>query len=205
MSHLPWSIHLITKAPELDVMRILIAVGFSQIAVVGAFFEITVFQNIFGVLRSAGSEVDSHHDIAAGFFGPVSKFVQAKLVCLNDTPGKLRFRRPLVLRTYTVLPVITGDKISTRITDDRYLKLSDEGQRILAQALLIGKCASLLIDSFINSTSQVFDKGTKDSFVNFSGQKVFVNDNLCFFHILKFSFQIMFSYDFDFNRREKKT
>ena len=188
MPHLPWPIHLITKAPELDVMRLFIAVGLSQIAVVGSLFKIAVFQNIFGVLRSAGSEVDSHHDVTAGFFGPVSKLVQAKLVCLNDAPGKLRFCRPLVLWPYTVFPVITGNKISTRITDDRYLKLSDESQRILAQALFIGKCASLLINSFINGTAEVFDKGTEDSFVNFSGQKVFVNDNLCFFHILKFSF-----------------
>ena len=76
----------------------------------------------------------------------------------------------------------TGDKVSARVTDDRYLKLFDKIQGIFSEALLVGESTSFLIDALVNGASQVLDKGTEDSFVNFSGKKIFVNDNLCFFH-----------------------
>ena len=182
MSHLPRSVHLVAEAPEFDVVWIFVTVGFSQITVVGAALEVAVLQHIFGILRSAGSEVNGHHNITAGFFRPVRKLIQTEFVCLNHAPGKIRFCRPFVFRTYAVFPVITRDKVSARVTDDRYLKLFDKIQGIFSEALLVGESTSFLIDAFVNGASQVLDKGTEDSFVNFSGEKIFVNDNLCFFH-----------------------
>ena len=78
--------------------------------------------------------------------------------------------------------MIARDKVSARIADNWHLKLFDEIQCILSETLFIGEGASFLINALINSASQMFDKGTEDSFVNFSGEKIFVNDNLCFFH-----------------------
>ena len=182
MSHLPRSVHLIAEAPEFDVVWIFVTVGFSQITVVGAALEVAVLQHIFCIFRSAGSEIDGHHDVTAGFFRPVRKLIQTEFVCLNHAPGKIRFCRPFVFRTYAVFPVIARDKVSARVTDDRYLKLFDKIQGIFSEALLVGESTSFLIDAFVNGASQVLDKGTEDSFVNFSGKKIFVNDNLCFFH-----------------------
>ena len=83
---------------------------------------------------------------------------------------------------YAVFPVKTRDKVSARVTDDRYLKLFDKIQGIFSETLLVGESTSFLIDAFVNGASQVLDKRTEDSFVNFSGKKIFVDDNLCFFH-----------------------
>ena len=68
MSHLPRTVHFITKAPYLDVVRIFVTMLFSQITVVSAAFKVTVFQKILGIFRSAGSQIDSHHDITSCFF-----------------------------------------------------------------------------------------------------------------------------------------
>ena len=75
MTHLPRSVHFISQTPYFDIVRIFVTVFFSQITVISAAFEVTVFQKILGILRSAGSKIDSHHDIASCFFGPVSEFI----------------------------------------------------------------------------------------------------------------------------------
>ena len=165
-----------------DVVWIFVCLGFSLITVVGAALDVAVLQHIFCVFRSAGSEIDGHHNVTAGFFRPVSKLIQTEFVCLNHAPGKIWFCRPFVFRTYAVFPVIARDKVSARIADNWYLKLFDEIQCILSETLFIGEGASFLINALINSASQMFEKGTEDSFVNYSGEKIFVNDNLCFFN-----------------------
>ena len=75
VAHLPGAVHLITKAPELNVMRLLIAVFSSQVAVISAFLKVAVFQYIFGVLRPSGSKIHSHHHLGARFLCPVRKLI----------------------------------------------------------------------------------------------------------------------------------
>ena len=68
MAHLPRTIHFISQTPYFDIVRIFVTVFFSQITVVSAAFEVTVFQKILGIFRSTGSQIDSHHDVASCFF-----------------------------------------------------------------------------------------------------------------------------------------
>ena len=68
MSHLPRTIHFISQTPYFDIVRIFVTVSFSQITVVSTAFEVTVFQKILGIFRSAGSQIDSHHDVTSCFF-----------------------------------------------------------------------------------------------------------------------------------------
>ena len=67
MADLPGAVHLVAKAPQPHIVRILIPVTGAHIAVIGARRQVAVFQNIFGVLCAARAEVDRHHNIAAGF------------------------------------------------------------------------------------------------------------------------------------------
>ena len=48
-----------------------------------------------------------------------------------------------------------------------------------------------------NGASQVLDKGTEDSFVNFSGEKIFVNDNLAFSYLKILLLKEMFRFRHD--------
>ena len=163
-------------------MRVFIAVSLTEITVIGTTLKVTVFQKIFRILRSSCSQVYCHHHIAAGFSGPVHKLIESKLVCLDDTPGQLRSGRTLSFRSDAVLPTESGYKISARITNDRYLKLPYQFQSILPESLLIRKGAAFLINPLINRTSEMFYKGTIDPFVCFSGEEIFVHDDLRFFH-----------------------
>ena len=163
-------------------MRLFIAVSLTEITVIGTSLKVTVFQKIFRILRSSCSQVYCHHHIAAGFSGPVHKLIESKLVCLDDTPGQLRSGRTLSFRPDTILPTESGYKISARITNDRYLKLPYQFQSILPKSLLIRKGAAFLINPLINRTSEMFYKGTIDPFVCFSGEEIFVHDDLRFFH-----------------------
>ena len=163
-------------------MRLFIAVSLTEITVIGTTLKVTVFQKIFRILRSSCSQVYCHHHIAAGFSGPVHKLIESKLVCLDDPPGQLRSGRTLSFRPDAVLPTESGYKISARITNDRYLKLPYQLQSILPKSLLIRKRAAFLINPLINRTSEMFYKGTIDPFVCFSGEEIFVHDDLRFFH-----------------------
>ena len=155
---------------------------FTEITVISTTLEVTVFQKILRIFRASCSQVYCHHHIAACFSGPVHKFIQTKLVCLDHTPGQLRSGRTLSFRPDTVLPAESGYKISARITNDRYLKLPYQFQSILPESLLIRKGAAFLINPLINRTSEMFYKGTIDPFVCFSGEEIFVHDDLRFFH-----------------------
>ena len=53
--HLPGAVHLISQAPELDIMRFFIAVLLSQVTVIGAARKVAVFQKISGFFRTAGA------------------------------------------------------------------------------------------------------------------------------------------------------
>ena len=163
-------------------MRLFIAVSLTEITVIGTTLKVTVFQKIFRILRSSCSQVYCHHHIAAGFSGPVHKLIESKLVCLDDTPGQLRSGRTLSFRPDTILPTESGYKISARITNDRYLKLPYQFQSIFTKALLVRQRAALLIDSFINSTSQLFNKRTENPLIHLAGEEIFIDDDLCFFH-----------------------
>ena len=163
-------------------MRLFIAVSLTEITVIGTALKVTIFQKIFRILRSSCSQVHRHHHIAAGFSGPVHKLIESKLVCLDDTPGQFRSGRTLSFRPDTILPTESGYKIPTRITNDRYLKFSYQFQSILPESLLIRKGTAFLINALINRTSEMFYKGTINPFVCFSGEEIFVHDDLRFFH-----------------------
>ena len=154
----------------------------TEITVIGATLKVTVFQKIFRILRSSCSQVYCHHHIAAGFSGPVHKLIETKLIGLDHAPGQLRSGRTLSFQPDTILPAESGYKISARITNDRYLKLPYQLQSILPESLLIRKRATFLINPLINRTSEMFYKGTEDPFICFSGEEIFVHDDLRFFH-----------------------
>ncbi len=155
---------------------------FTEITVISTTLEVTVFQKILRIFRASCSQVHCHHHITACFSGPVHKFIQTKLVCLDHAPGKLRSGRTLIFWSNAVLPAESGYKISARITDDGYLKFSYQFQSILTESLLVRNRTAFLINALINRTSKMFNKGAEDPFVCFSGEKIFVHDDLCFFH-----------------------
>ena len=93
VSHLPWTIHFISQAPGLNVVRLCMAVGLTHVAVIGTALKITVFQKVSGFLRSSCSKIHCHHNICVCFLRPVHKLVQAKVIVLDHTPGKFRSGR----------------------------------------------------------------------------------------------------------------
>ena len=81
----------------------------------------------------------------------------------------------------TVFPVKVRYKVSARITYDRHVQLFYQINDILTESVSIGKWMSWLINSIVYSSSQMFNKGTINSFVDLGNGKCFVHYHFCLF------------------------
>ena len=73
-------------------------------------------------------------------------------------------------------------EIAARIAHNRYLQLFYQFQSIFSEALFVGGGKPFLVDTTVNGTSQMFNKGTIYSLINTACQEILINDNFCFFH-----------------------
>ena len=61
MTKLPVAIHLITQAPELDIVGISGSILGAQVSIQAACGTVAVFHPVTGFFRGAGTQVNCHH------------------------------------------------------------------------------------------------------------------------------------------------
>ena len=174
VSNLPRTIHLISQAPGLYAEWFFKSVLSSHISIISICFAVTVFHKISGILRTARSEIYRHNHICICAFCPLLKLIDSDFIGLNHFPRKLHFLRTFCLVTDTVFPVISGNKIASRITHSRNIKFIDQIKNILTEPHIIRRLMSGLINPSVNRTSEMFNKRTIDSFVYFTDNKLFI-------------------------------
>ena len=138
---LPRAVHFIAEAPELDTVRRVVAVFAALVSPVGVRAAVAVFQQLDGILRRAGAEIDGQHWLNAGTLTPAQELVRADLVRLDRAPGHVGPDRAAVFRVDTVFPVIAGDEVAARIADLRDMQGSDECFHVGTEAKAVARHA----------------------------------------------------------------
>ena len=174
MARLPGAVHLIAQAPHFDVVGILHAVGDPQVAILGAGRMVAVLQQIASRINTPGTQVHCHHHVRVGLFSPRGKLIDAHQVGFGAAPSKLQPPGTLCHRPYAVLPVKIGHKVSARIPHNGHTDLANQIQHILAEPFLIRRGMSRLVNTAVNSPSQMFQKRAVNPLVHPADLKILV-------------------------------
>ena len=163
---LPRPVHLITKAPQAEVIRLAAAMLNAHIAERGAAGVVAVLGEITCLLRRAGTEVHGDHRLDAGFFAPARKLINAKLVGLFTYPGVVEAHRAIFLRADAVAPVKAGDIIAAGVAHRGDVQPFDEIDHVLTKPVLIRERVLRLIDAGVDRAAQMFNERAKQARVD---------------------------------------
>ena len=172
MSDLPGAIHLISQIPQPDIVRLLITILNPQITPVSAGRKIAVLHQIPGGVRSPGSQIYRHHHIRACPAAPFTEFIRAHLVVFHGKPGEFRTLRPFILRPDSVLPIVSGNKITARITYNRHLQFPGQFNDIPAESAVVCKRMAGIINASVNRSADMLDERSVNPLVNFPDLKI---------------------------------
>src|SRR5262249_15641212 len=106
MAQLPRTVHFISKAPVLDLVRFLESVLSAQIAPAGSTFHIAVFYEVGCPFRSAGSKINCQQRFGPDGTAPGKELIGPELVRFNRIGGQIQYAWPVLFGTYTVKPVV---------------------------------------------------------------------------------------------------
>src|ERR1041384_7125199 len=98
---------------------------------------IAILYKVRGGLDSSSAHIDTQHWRSLDGCTEFHKFIRAKLIGFNRLPGEFTPARALILEPNPIQPVITTEKVATRITDDGVGLLAQRFQYVSAKAALI--------------------------------------------------------------------
>ena len=139
MPHLPRTVHLVAHAPILHAVRLLVTVRPAQLAPLRAFLKIAILNVGHRHFRRAGAEIKTQQRLGVDQFAPLEKFVRAELIGFDGIPGAFQDGRSLVLWPDAIEPVVTGDEIAARITNDRDAEFFDLCEDVLTKSIFVGE------------------------------------------------------------------
>src|SRR5690242_19045469 len=177
VSDLPRPIHFVAQTPVLHVVRLLVAMLAAKIAPLGAARIIAVLDQGDRHLGGAGSEVHAEEGLGSDLLCPSDEFVGSKLVGLERVPGAIENLRAILLRTHSVEPVISGNEVSAWVSDDRYAQAVNFPYDICAKSVRVSQPRAWLVNTPVDRAPEVFQKGTKDAAVEWSGRERWIDDH----------------------------
>ena len=181
-AHLPRAVHFIAQAPQFDIEGVFGAVFDAQIAPVAAALVIGIFHHIPGRIGATGAQVHRVHHFGARFLGPGTEFMQAHFVGFGGFPGQVQPMGTFCHRTDGIFPVEAGHKIAAGITHNGHVQGLHQIDHILAEAQLIRRGMTGLINAGVYRTAQVFNEGTVNALVNIGNHIVLVQNQLSVLH-----------------------
>ena len=162
MADLPRAVHFVAETPVLDRMWFSDAMFAAEVAPLGAFFHVAIFDKSCGLFRGAGAEIESHERFRAGEFAPGHEFVGAELIGLDGVPGFFQLTRAIFLGADAVEPVIARDKVAAGIANHGHAEMLDFIGDIGAEAVRIGKLGARIVNTFVDGAAEVFEKRAED-------------------------------------------
>jgi hypothetical protein len=162
MSQLPISVHLIPKAPHLDIEGLFRAIPTTEIRELRALGNVGVFEKVESLLKAASAEIHGLHElVSAEFVKPIHHFVQAELVGFCGVPGQIETTGSGFLWPNAVFPPVTGHKVASRIPYGGDTELFDEFQDIGSESVSICTRMGRLIHSAVNTPAKMFYEGSE--------------------------------------------
>jgi len=135
MANLPRAVHLVAKAPQLDVPRLGAPVLAAQIRPLATAWMVHVFDEVPCGIQAARPKIDRQHHVGARRLGPFRELVDTDLVGFGCTPCEIEARRAALLRPYAVFPVVSRHEIAAWIAADRRVEFPHEIDHVLAHAV----------------------------------------------------------------------
>ena len=149
----------------------------AEIAPLGAFVDVAVFDQGGGLLGGSGAEIQSHERLGASGFAPLHEFIGAELVGIHGIPRFVEHARAVLLGPDSVEPVVSGDKVAARITNDWNAEFANFVHHVFAKAVRVGKLRSGLVDAFVDGASQMLEEGAEEIAVDGSNGPASVHQN----------------------------
>ena len=165
-AQLPRAIHLITQAPQFDIIGIFHTVGSAKVAIFGAAGMVAIFQQIAGICHTSGTQIHCHHDLCIHLLRPMVEFLQSEGIRLQRSPRQIQSGRTLIHRAYTVLPEKVGYEVTTGITDQGNLQFSDQLYHVLSVTVFVRRGMSRLVDTAVHRPAQMLNKGTEQTVIH---------------------------------------
>src|SRR4029077_2541593 len=120
MADLPRTIHFIAQAPVLYFVWFGDAILASQIAPARALFNVAIFHQGRRLFGRSGSQIEAHERQSAHSLAPRHEFIGTKLIGVDGVPRLVQNPWAILFRPDAVKPVVTGYKITARVTNDRH-------------------------------------------------------------------------------------
>jgi hypothetical protein len=106
------------------------------------------------------------------------KLVRAEAVRVQLMPGKVGAGRTLCYRTDSISPSIAGGKIAAGVAYHRQSKAPQSRHYISPKSLFIGKRRIRLVNTSIDTPSEMFNEAAENIAVNIAQNTLRVNFNL---------------------------
>ena len=130
--------------------------------------EVAVFDVGDGHLDRARAEVQPEQGLRAHHAAPLDELVGAELIRLERIPGTIEHHRTLRLRADPLEPVVAGDEIAARITNDRYAEVLDLARDVGAESVDVGQRRARLLYPGVDGPPEMLEEGAKDPSIELS-------------------------------------
>src|ERR1700730_6106433 len=100
-------------------MRLPVTMSCPQIAPAGTPRVITVCEVGPRFIRHSGPEMSPQHWLGACRSAPLDELICSEPVCFSAQPRKIETNGAFTDRADTIFPIVSGEKIATRIAKDR--------------------------------------------------------------------------------------
>lgn len=113
------------------------------------------------LIKSAGTEIEAEVGLDAAFLSlaqhvePLHELVGAELVALNTEPSQLGPLGSILTRPDAILPVVRRHKVASRIPDHGDVELTQGGEDVLPETVLVGERTPGLINASVDATAHV--------------------------------------------------
>ena len=168
MSELPGPVNLVAEAPDLDVPRLIAAVGAAQVGIVCVIGLVAILDPVAGFVDGAEAGVDADIRLGADPFAVAQELVGAEAVRFQGAPGVIAPHGALLSGAYAILPMVAGDEVATRPAEQGNAEALDGVDHVLAETVGIGQRAPFVIDAAINAATEVFGEVAEQARVHLS-------------------------------------
>ena len=158
VADLPGAIHFVAQTPVFHLVRIGNSISAPQLAPPRSLLYVAILDESSRLFWRTRAQIQSHERRSAGHFAPGKKFIGAELIGFQCVPRFVEGAGAVLFGPNAIEPVVAGDEVSSRITNDRHTELADFVEHVLAKSVGIGKLRTRIVDAPVNSAPKVLQE-----------------------------------------------
>ena len=172
LTGLPRPIHLVSQAPKLYGVRLLVAVRGSEIAPARASGMIAILDVFPRFVGAARSEIDAQHWLCLGELAPLDKLIRSKRVGFGAQPGEIQAPWPFLCGADAILPIAARHVIASRITNDRRAEFSNQLEDVPSEPVTVRRGMARLENACVDAAAHMLNEGAKEAPIELGNAKI---------------------------------